>query len=161
MLVLKLFGAALVMASSFFAGSTLLSFERKKYSECEAFFNLIRRIRTDISCFNTPVPKIISEYKNKELEECGFTGFFDISFNEALEHCSDKLHIDDETVKLLRRFGDELGSSYKDEQISSCDYYVERMSEQVEKLKNDLTKKQKLFRACSLLAGALTVIIFI
>lgn len=161
MLALKFAGAALIFSSSFLAGNALYSYERAKLKESEAFLNLIRYIKTRISCYRTPIPEIISEYKSKELNECGFFEDFDISWNEALSACFEKLHIDDETKKLLTDFGDELGASDKDEQINACDYYIERLGSHVENLKSELSQKQKLYRFCPILLGALAVIIFL
>lgn len=161
MLALKLVGAALLISSSALTGNALYSYECAKLKESEAFLNLIRHIKTRISCYRTPIPEIISDYESKELKECGFLDGFDISWNDALSSCTEKLHIDDETKKLLTGFGDELGASAKDEQMNACDYYIERLGSHVEDMRTRLPQKQKLYRSCPILLGALAVIIFL
>ena len=159
MLGIKLLGGVMIILSSFFVGRTLCSYERNRLLESEAFLNLIRHIKSEIFCYKTPLPKIISSYTDKSLSSCGFLSSFDISWNDALTSSWDKLHIDGETKELLLAFGKELGGSYKDEQINSCDYYANKLSEKIEKIRVELPQKEKMYRSLAVVTGIFTVII--
>ena len=160
-MLVNVLGGALIFLTSVFVGEEARSYERIKLKESEAFLNLVRHIRNEIACYKTPLPKIISSYSNKELLECGFLENFDISWNDAVMACSDRLHIDDDVKRILIKFGEELGGSYKDEQISCCDYYADVLSKNVAHMKEELPSKLKIYRSLSAILGILAVIILI
>ena len=159
MIAIKLLGGALIVLACVFFGREATFYEKIKLGESEAFLNLIRHIKNEISLYRTPIPKIISSYASKELYDCGFLQNFDISWNGALKASLEKLHIDEDVKKLLFDFGKELGGPSTDEQINSCEYYAEKLSDMVEVMKSELPVKQKMYRSLSAVLGIIAVII--
>ncbi len=160
MIYVKIIGSLFVVLSFVYAGYLFSIYESLALKEGEAFLNLMRHIRSRISCYKTPLSEIIAAYSNRELEECGFLRSFDMSWNGALA-AADKLHIDNTARKLLESFGEEIGGSYKDEQVICCDYYIEKLEAHLASLREELAKKQKLIRSFALILGILIVIILI
>ena len=161
MSAITVFGAAAVVIGSFGIGRLLSRNERDSLAEGEAFLSLIRHIRHCISCYNTPLSKIIAEYDDRILQCIGFTPSFETSWNQSLLFCEKNMSSDKETVKLLYAFGERLGVGYRDDQIACCDYYIEQLDGHLSKKREELPTREKILFSTSLLFGFLLVIILI
>ena len=134
-------GASLVLAGSFAASSSFVSDKKRLIRHTEAVLGLISHVRTDIDHFLTPVGGLFEDFRNDDLESCGFSSILREKGLDAAV-CSQTASLTEETQEILRCFSSALGRSYKEEQLRICDYCTVRISEELarerEKLKRDL-----------------------
>ena len=138
------------------------SMEKRRVRQTEGFLLLLRHIKAQISCFCTPVRDIILSFENEALERAGFLCEAKKGdFVSAMSLCRDKIYLDTEEINLLLAFGEELGKSYRDEQIENCDYYIGELETLYSKRREEQPKKTRLYRSLVLSCGLMIIIVFL
>lgn len=162
MIYVKLAGAFALLAGSLYMSSQMSALGYRRLRQTEAFLSLLRYIKAQVSCYKTPVLEIYETFENKTLAECGFiTKLRKIGMADALTECEGDLYIDKAEFDLLHSFADELGGSFKEEQLNSCDYYIGTLEEIYKEQKEELPQKCKLYKTLFLAAGIMIIIVFI
>lgn len=157
MLMIKLTGCALIIGGGLYMAISAKRFEKRKMKQLDAFIALIVYIKGQIDCFSAPVDDILRRADPELLMDCGCVGT-PTGFSGLLENC--EMLQNAEVRTLLEGFADELGGSFREQQISRCDYYLERLDAQrnsqlPESKKN--TKLQAVLWLCAA-AGVVTVL---
>ena len=137
----KALGILLLLACGVLGGIFLAAFERAKCRQAEGMLDLIRHIRLQIDCFGTPLSAILCSLDDKLYAALG-----------APRDCTDMetllmrtpLLLDRELCRLLRDFAASLGTGYREEELRFCDYYLERLSPPVQRIRKELEKKTRL-----------------
>ena len=156
MILYKIIGSSSILLSAFIFCVQSQKFEREKIKQAESFILLIKFIKKQIDCFCLPLYEIIARADTQILKDCGFRYSKvtnmppDSSFEWFIENCC--FYIDKEATDLIEKFSSELGRSYRDDQLKSCDYYISGLVEYKEKLIAELPRKRKL--RCTMCVGA-------
>ena len=138
--VVKWMGLCLLLLCGVAGGVMLVRYERRRYAQAEGFLTLLRTVRLDIDCFSMPVERILKQCDPHLLADCGVTRppeDFAVLLREA------NLCLPREICRLLWDFSAQLGSSYREEQLRCCDYYLARLAPFCDKLRAELPKREK------------------
>ena len=122
---IKLIGAVLLLATAFAISRILNKNEDQKLLRLDGLCALLRFFRIQIDCYCAPVGEIFLRCDEGVLQSCGvFMRPRDFeSFLASLPLC------DQSAVQILSSFCAELGSSYREEQLKSCDYHIAKLCE--------------------------------
>lgn len=132
--------------------------EARRSAQLSAICDLLRFFRTRIDCYLAPVGEIFATADKKMLENCGCNtavSSFD-GFIESLEPPPPE-----DALSLLRSFAAELGSSYREDQLKSCDYHISRLIPLRDAAAAEAAKRRRLNTALCLALSAATVILLI
>ncbi len=146
----KLLGAALIMLSGSATSSLLIKQDQKKLDFADACLSLLRFFRLQIDYYCVPVSEIFSRCDPSLLSACGCTKTPE-SFDDFLETADFNC---DSIENILRSFSNELGTSYREEQLKSCDYHINLLTDERNKLASESEKRKKLSRVLCLSASA-------
>lgn len=136
---------------------------KAKASLCQlrSLIDLMRYIRNQIEYFNTPISDIYSSYhEDNENMRCLINEISCSGWGKALKDCQ-HIYLSHELTSYLTQFGELLGKSGKDEQLSHCDYYLKILEDEYAKKEKDTPKKAKVSLALGFCAGLMLLILFI
>lgn len=174
MILMKIIGCILVIASSTGIGFYFSSEIRSRIDDLKELRKLIGLLRGDIRYASTPLPEAISsiyrrhsgkfqsffEYVSTRLNEMSGTTFNEIwkaAVEKKLENTSlnrkDKLH--------LIQFGENLGYLDKEMQINTIDLYLTQLEDELKELSGTVKEKAYLYNTLGILAGIFITIILI
>ncbi len=147
---MKYVGALFIMC-----GCIVLSYfyeckERSKLSHLIKLKDFINYIKVKIDFFLTPCHQLFSEYDDdfiKILVESNFENIYD--------------YFDDPIVNDISHFFTNLGNGLKDEQISLCDYVIQKLDDSIKNVEGEIKNKIKIFRTLTLFGGGCLVILII
>ena len=154
----RIVGALLLGLSGFACAYTMNSSADISFKQLEGLIAFMRFIRIQIECFSLPASEIICRCDRELLTECGYGGDGAI---KNFEELFDRISIKDEIVrKLMRDFSKGFGKGYREEQLKECDYYIDRLCEQRERVARDLPKRKKV-NSTLCISSALALIILL
>ena len=107
----------------------------------DGFISLLFYIKGQIDCYSLPLDKILSSVSEDILQSCNCREKPD-SIEQMIKNS--KIYLEDESMRLLNAFSAEFGSTYREEQLKRCDYYIQALSEQRRRLSDDLPAKSKI-----------------
>ena len=136
MIGIKLLGSLLIVCAGGMAAATVARFERRRLSVLDAWIDLLIHVRGQIDC-----------YLKTLLAACSPSGQTD-SLAELLQGALP--YLDAEGRRLLSSLVRELGSSYREEQIKRCDYYIHALQVCREKVAQALPARLKMGTTVSL-----------
>ena len=154
----EIFGAAAVILGGFFLARGMNEEEDKKASQLEALLALFRFFRLQIDCYCTPVGDIFKRCDKGILSSCG-CDFEPRDFYEFSSELSPPPK--GEILRLLGSFASELGSSYREDQLKSCDYHIAKLYELCERERSEVKKRKKLNMTVCLSVSSAIVIFLI
>ena len=126
--MLRIGGACLLFACGLLLARALVGAEEDCVRQTEGFLLLLRHARTSISCFRTPLRDIWQSFENRALADCGFLSRLKRDgFTAALAAATPHLYLNKEELRLLTAFGCGIGKSRFEEQITLCNYTLERL----------------------------------
>ena len=150
-------GLVLLFVCGLAAGYLLAAFEGRRCRQAEGFLALLRHIRLQIDCFSQPMGQILASVDGGVRRLCG-TPRMAPDFPTLLQQTP--LLLPEEACVLLRDFSNTLGSSYREEQLRCCDYYIARLVPLCERLRTELPKRLRLAWILPLaVAGALILLL--
>lgn len=161
-MLLKACGISTLLILTVYLCYEATSMEAKRVRQTEGFLLLLRHIKAQISCFCTPVCDIFSSFENEALACIGFLDTLKKNdFSSALDICREKIYLDGEEINLLSAFGEELGKSYRQEQIENCDYYIGELESSYTRRREEQPRKSRLYRSLVLTGGLMVIIVFL
>lgn len=137
----KWIGLLLLFCIAFTCAYWLAAFESRRFKQAEGFLLLLRHVRMQIDCFSRPMPQILSDIDPRTRALCAAPEKA-ADFDELLQ--GTRLLLDAEMCTVLFEFCDNLGKSYKEEQLRCCDYYIARLSPLCEKMREELPRRIRL-----------------
>ena len=154
--MIRLAGALLVLAMGALAAYGAARAEKRRLEVLEGWVDLIMYIRGQIDCFLTPLDEILQNCDRRVLDAC-----------LAPENARDLEtvlaaslpYLDADARHLLERFLREVGTSYREEQLKRCDYYLNALSVLREKRAAELPVRRRLLTSLSLCAAIGTAIL--
>ena len=158
MTVVKLVGSALLVLAGCYAAHIGARDLKKRLSVTEAWMELIRLIRIQIDCYMLPLDAILASVDSALLSRAG-AGVPENTLPALLTRSLPFL--DAETERLLSAFVRELGTSYREEQLKRCDYYLAALQSRRDTVAASLPSRQKLCRAlCICIAAGSAILLW-
>ena len=140
-MLIKLIGSLLIALAGMSLAAAYCRFEKKKLNVLDGFISLLFYIKGQIDCYSLPPDKILSSVSEDILQSCNCREKPD-SIEQMIKNS--KIYLEDESMRLLNAFSAEFGSTYREEQLKRCDYYIQALSEQRRRLSDDLPAKSKI-----------------
>jgi len=153
----KLFGAALTLLVAYLVSRALNEREDERLLRIEGLTALLRFFRLQIDCYCVPVGEIFRRCDVHLLESCGLSAppaDFEV-FLTALPP------LDREAEALIRSFGGELGASFREEQLKSCDYHITKFCELRDRTAIAVKRQKRLNTTLCLTLAASAVILLL
>ena len=152
----RILGACTVLGIGILAAWSTAQKEHKRLLVLEAWISLLYYVRNQIDCFSLPLHQILSTADRSVLNTLAHG-----CENPSLEklRLSSAPFLDAECQKLLNGLIDELGTSYRQEQVKRCDYYLKELQLHRDKAKQSLPMRQKMLVTLHLCAGLGAVIL--
>ncbi len=129
--MLKLLGALLIISIGGFAAVTSVRYERRRVSVIDGWIDLIFYIRGQIDCYLLPIGEIL-EKGDSYLNTAKLSYEGAANLNAILEASS--IYLDGDVKRLLEGFVSEIGDCYREEQVRRCEYYMNALSAQRDKI---------------------------
>lgn len=138
------------------AAISIHRFEQKRLRVLDGFIALLFYIKGQVDCYNLPLSDILAGYPRKTCPDIYVDGMgFDRMLSES------RIYLGAESLRLLERFYGEFGSTYRDEQLKRCDYYIDALTEQRRELSLDLPARTRVGSAlCICLSIGLAIILW-
>ena len=155
----KFIGIVLILCCGVLAGLAFAAFERRRCRQAEGFLSLLRHIRLQIDCFSIPVEQILAVCDTRILSDCGTEATKLPDFNALLKGA--RLYVPEEMCRLLADFGAQLGSSYREEQLRCCDYFLERLIPCCDRLRAELPKRERMALILPMAISAMLVLLLL
>lgn len=140
MLACKLAGAILLLASGTGLALGASRFSRNRLSVYDGLISLIFFIKGRIDCYAMPVQEILGTMDKGILADCRCPGEIG-SIDELLMHV--RPYVTPQTLRVLRTFGQGLGSGFRDEQLRRCDYYIELLRQERMQMESELPMRAR------------------
>ena len=158
-LLLRSFGAVLLLAAASGWGFCEIRDGRRRILELEAVLDLIRAVREGIDRLTAPLSEIYAAYENPVLRESGFLNLLrEAGMAEAVEKTEWRLSSGE--LAVLRDLASRLGRGFREEQTALCRYAGDRLEDALEKLRAEEDGRARLWRSIPLLA-ALSLILLL
>ena len=124
---IKLLGSLLFGISGVIMAISYSRFQQKKLRTTDGFLSLLFYIKGQIDCYARPRSDILSTLPAEVFCACNCP-----HGAETLEEMIDasRIYLDEEPLRLIASFAAEFGSTFRDEQLRRCDYYISALSEE-------------------------------
>lgn len=140
-MLIKLLGSLLIALSGTYFSFSFCKFQRKRLQVLDSYISLLFFIKGQIDCYLRPISEILGMADERIIEGCGFKKSTPSSLTEMLPYS--RIYLEDESRRLLYNFSEEFGSTYKDEQLKRCDYYIESLLVERNALCDEIPSRSK------------------
>ena len=157
-MIYKLMGSMILVLASGYVALSVRRFEYRRLRVLDGYISLIYFIKGQIDCYAMPVPEILARVDPHILGDCLGLGRTPVDFPQMRMRAGEaylpamvdesRLYLQPESERLLTTFAGELGSAYRAEQVTRCDYYIGALSEERRKLYETLPSR---LRTCGTL----------
>ena len=163
MMLYKLIGAVILMAASLIYGRQKVSEERRRLRLTEALCDLVKQVLDHIEHRLKPLPEIFRDYRNSELEACGFLeAVRGRGLREAWEkHGGCFRGLDGRMMTQISAFCLEIGRGYREDEVELCTFTLKQLQEECTRLKNDAKNREKLYRTIPPLMAMSAVLVLL
>ena len=150
-------GSAVLVLTSLSVGHAAVSSKNARIRHTHSLAELVHFIRSNIAFFLTPLDGLFASFTDDDLEKNGFCAILRRDgLDAALK--SGALDMSPGTEKIMTQFASKLGKGLKDEEISLCDYTIERLTEEERRERDELDRCRDMYRFVPPL-GAIFVIV--
>ena len=144
----KIVGVCLLLLAGGYMAVHFVRYEKKRLRAVDGYISLLFYIKGQIDCYARPISDILRAAHPSLIADCiGKTENEDISecYDEfpALIEDSGQLLLP-ECKRILNTFSGELGGVYREEQIKRCDYYIEALTREREKMSEAMPSKMRV-----------------
>lgn len=140
MMTLKLIGSLLFALSGVVMAISYSRFQTKKLNTIDGFMSLLFYIKGQIDCFARPRSEILSTLPAEVFCACNCPHGAE-TLEELVE--ASRIYLDDEPLRLMASFAAEFGSTFREEQLRRCDYYVSALSEERRRVFSEVQSKSR------------------
>lgn len=140
MVTLKLIGSLLFGISGVIMAISYSRFQFKKLTTIDGFMSLLFYIKGQIDCFARPRSDILASLPLEVFCACNCP-----KGAETLEEMVDasRIYLDEEPLRLVSSFASEFGSTFRDEQLRRCDYYISALGEERKRVFTSVNSKSR------------------
>ena len=143
----KIIGTIFLMLTGGYVSLSISRFERRRLEVLDAYISLIYYIKGQIDCYAMPLgdilacadPTLIAACLGVDIRGRGQIPpekMAAVPLPELLQES--RLYLDPESERLLTTFTGELGTVHRAEQVARCDYYIEALTRERNKLADAL-----------------------
>lgn len=159
MLIYKLAGGISLAFSVLLIYVQTRKYTKDKIKQIEGFISFVSYIKNQIECYMMAIDKILASYDSDLLKQCGFMGEgTPISLSELMQEIT--FYGDEEWTKVIKDFTSGFGSSYRDEQIRSCERCIKELNKAKERMSEKDIKDKKVHLAiCICISFSLILIL--
>ena len=140
-MVFKILGSLFLCTSGAFVSVYVSRFQKNRLLVLDSFISLIFYIKGQVDCFSKPIGEILLCAPKEILDNCAKG--VNMGLCDMVE--SNRIYLSDESFRLLYCFSSEFGSTYRDEQMKRCDYYIEALTEERKNVAEDISKKSRIY----------------
>ena len=137
---IKLFGSLLIALAGGVASLSFCIFQRKRLVVLDGYISLLFYIKGQIDCFARPRSDILSTLPLEVFCACNCPRGAE-TLEEMVE--ASRIYLDDEPQRLLSSFASEFGSTFREEQLRRCDYYISALSEERKRVFSEVRSKSR------------------
>ena len=139
-MVIKLIGCGALALASVIMAVSYRRFEWKKLDTTDGFIALIFYIKGQIDCYSRPRSDILSTLPPEIFHACNCPRGT-CTLEEMVE--ASRIYLDEEPLRLVASFSSEFGSTFRDEQLRRCDYYISALSEERRRVFGSVQSKSR------------------
>ena len=139
-MTVKLIGSLIFGVAGVIMAISYRRFQLKKLSSIDGFISLIFYIKGQVECFARPRLDILSTLPAEIFCACNCP-----HGAQTLEELVDasRIYLDEESLRLVSSFASEFGSTFRDEQLRRCDYYVSALGEERRRVFTSVNSKSR------------------
>ena len=165
----RLVGCILLILAGGYLAVTLSRAERRRIRVLDGFLSLLCYIKGQIDCYAMPVQEILARVDRSVLAACrGFSEEEACRLAHAIAPVDSvpdlvresKGYLESESERLLMSFSAELGSTFREEQVKRCEYYMEALEEERSKLADAMPSRIRV-NSVLCVCGALGLLILL
>ncbi len=156
MIGIKLIGSLMLCISGVIMAFSYSSFQRKKLVTLDGLISMIFYIKGQIDCFSRPRSDILSSLPAEVFCACNCPHGAE-TLEEIVE--ASRIYLDEEALRLAASFASEFGSTFRDEQLRRCDYYISALGEERKRVFSSVTSKSRAGSALWICACAGLIIL--
>ena len=142
-MIYKVIGCIVLLIAGGYVSLAVVRFERRRLRVLDGYISLIYYIKGQIDCYAMPLVDILAHADPALIAAC--LGLESESTLPALPSAplptmvqESRLYLEPESERLLTTFTGELGSSFRAEQVTRCDYYIQALTRERQKLADTL-----------------------
>ena len=139
-MALKLIGSLLFGLSGVIMAISYRRFQLRKLRTVDGLISLILYIKGQIECFSRPRSEILSTLPAEVFCACNCPRGAE-TLEEMVE--ASRIYLDEEPLRLLTSFAAEFGSTFREEQLRRCDYYISALSEERKRVFSQVESKSR------------------
>ena len=157
---IKFLGALILVLAGGYVSLSVSRFERRRLTVLDGYISLIYYIKGQIDCYAMPLPDIIARVDPALLAAClGADPHRPLPTLRAIPQTAhplptllqeSRLYLDPESERLLTSFTGELGTAHRSEQVARCDYYIQALTAERQKLYTSLPARLRTSTTLSL-----------
>ena len=119
---------------------------------------LFEHTKNMIECYSLPASEILRRFEASYFSDIGYNQGLPQDFSELAREAKIP---DAEAAELLFSFSKDFGRSYRQDEISRCSLYLERMRTREQKLIKESSKRKKIIFTVALCTALAVVILII
>ena len=146
-MTVKLIGGMIVVTSSIFVAVSHRKFQGKRLKTLDGFIALLMYIKGQVDCYALPLYEILMSIPPEILCDCNCPEGVE-SLDELI--CESKIYLEEESLRLLEAFSVEFGSTFREEQLRRCDFYLNSLVEERKRLSDEVIKRSRVGSALSI-----------
>jgi hypothetical protein len=139
--MLKLLGALLILSVGIFSAFVSVQYEKKRLTVVDGWIDLILYIRGQIDCYLLPIGDILSGGDRALFEAC-MSPSNAADLPAILE--ASGIYLDGDSKHTLESFIREIGTGYREEQLKRCDFFINSLRTQRERIATALPMRVRL-----------------
>lgn len=152
--MIKILGLIFIICGSFGGAIWNIRFQKNRLYINESILDFIIYIKNRIYFFHENLNDVYNSYENIFLEKSGFLSFIpELGFNDALKSSEINECFDKKIQSALFDFGKKLGKSGVDEQIANCESCIQQLEINIDKMREDVPNKIKMYSSLSVISG--------
>ena len=155
---MKKIGSLMIIFSLVMIASIFTEKIERTLRSVSALRSVLEHSKTMIECYALPASEILLRVKKSVFLECGYSK--KTPPHDFLEFANEADVIDAEARELILSFAKDFGKSYRQDELSRCSLYLERMRAREQKPIKESAKKKKVIYTVAI-CSALAVIILI
>lgn len=162
MIIYKILGGVLIVASSITVCVQGHRYEARRLSQIKAYIDLLGYVKNQIECYLQPIDRIVAWADPALLRRCGIDVDAQRNANcvGGALLAPDMIYGGSCLCESLERFLREFGASYSEEQVRSCERYIAELSEEYKKLKEKQRGEARL-RLTILVSASLSLVLML
>ena len=160
---MKIIGCVLILLTSGLTGLFLSHRLYEKVRFWEEWLTFLRQTETQIRFGARPLEEIFGEYRGGFLPARYCAGAMErgLSFHSAWEQGLKPFPLQEDEKALLQKWGDELGGSDTQGQMTLCSAMRAEAEERKTKARKEAVEKSRMIRTLSLCAGAAVILLLL